>query len=304
METPRMGLRLAEQDPDARALLEHAGRLAGVDPFRLLSRGGPDLGRTEVLQPLLTAVSLAALAALRRAVAPATDPVLVAGHSLGELAAWAATGAVGVEEAVTLAAERGRLMAREAALHPGGMVALTGTRDRVERALEVARGLGAVELAAHNAPLEWTVSGERRALVWLEARCGARRISTSGPWHSSAMANAEAELRSRLEHAGPGVRGGANGRPPARFVSNRTGEETPPEAVPAAIAGQLTRPVLWSGSLATLARAGATDFVCLGPSRVLGALVRRNLGERARAHAIEEPGHIDRLCEELDHAAT
>jgi [acyl-carrier-protein] S-malonyltransferase len=289
MEVPRMGLELARGHGPAGDLLDLASRVTGQDARRLLRRGGGALGRTEVLQPLLTAVSLGALRALS---ARGVRPDLVAGHSLGELAAWAAAGGISHEDAVSLAATRGRLMARQAALHPGGMAALRCGAEQVPAALERGRRRGALDLAAHNAPDEWVFSGDRPALRALAAAWPARPLQVSGPWHGRAMAGAADELRRAAAEL-------AREQGAARLVCNDSGQEADPRQMPELLAGQLVRPVLWAASLATLVAAGVRDFVTLGPGRVLRGLARKNLGLSVRVHSTEDAAGLDHTAKSV-----
>lgn len=287
-ERARMGLALAEHVGDAR-LLDLAGELAGVDLRRALERGGRALERTEVIQPALTAVALVALRALTAA---GIRPDLVAGHSVGEIAAWSAAGGPHAEEAVPLAAARGRWMAREAALHPGGMLAVVDGPAACRVAL--------VHLAAHNAHDEWIVSGAEDALAAVMAAMPARRLDVVGAWHSPAMAGCVAELRNAMRLASRGEeRGEARVASPARFVANQTCEVAAPDTIPDRLAGQLVAPVQWVRTLRTLAEEGLTDVVTVGPGKVLRALVRRNLGDALRIHGTEDPADLARTLAAL-----
>ncbi|HSQ60232.1 MAG TPA: acyltransferase domain-containing protein, partial [Acidobacteriota bacterium] len=141
-----------------RALVDHAATAAGTTPDRLLDVRPGALPPTEHLEPLHTALCLGILEELARRGA---RPDIVAGHSLGEIPACAAAGACAPEDAVALAAERGRLMAREAKRRPGGMLTLRSVpRETVDAALAFASDHGAIAVAAHNAPDQWVVSGE------------------------------------------------------------------------------------------------------------------------------------------------
>ncbi len=276
-----MGLDLARRYEPAADLLRQAGDAAGVDLLRLLARGGRDLQRTDVLQPALTAVSLGAYLWLRT---EGVSPALVAGHSLGEVAAWAATGAIGPADAVDLAATRGRLMAREARRNPGGMLALPDPdTGGVERALSLGRRHGTVDLAAHNAPNEWVLAGDPAALRAVAARTQARLLPVSGAWHGRAMAGALDDLR-RAVDALP------VGEAAASMVCNATGAVEPPAKIPRLLAGQLTAPVQWARTMETLKREGVTDLVTVGPGKVLRGLVRKNLGTSVGVHTAEGEG--------------
>lgn len=291
MEVPRMGVDLARRHLPAMNLLLQTGDALGVNLLRLLERGGTDLLRTEVLQPALCAVSLGALDWLRQA---GVTPALVAGHSLGEVAAWSATGAVCAHDAVGLAATRGRLMAREAERFPGSMLALVGAGpDDLARALRLGRGRGELYLAAHNAPDEWVLTGEVEALLAVGTFLPSRQLHSAGAWHCGAMSGAVDELRREME-ALPAA--GAD----TPMICNATGEPAPPERIPELLAGQLIKPVQWARTMETLGRAGVTDLVTVGPGKVLRGLARKNLGAGIRVHASESPAHLDRTLKGLE----
>lgn len=286
-----MGLELAERSERGLALLERAGRAAGVDARRVLERGGEAFARTEVMQPLLVAVCLITAEALRAA---GHGPDLVAGHSIGELAAWSAAGCVAPEVTIELAALRGRLMAREAARCPGGMLALVGCDEAAAlRALEHGRSHGAAAIAANNAPDEWVLTGDHAALTAIAAAVPSVRLPVAGPWHSRAMEGAVEELRLAMEEV-------KRSPPRARLIVNRTGLFAPREDLyPALLAGQLTHPIAWAQTLATLIEAGVTDIVTVGPGKVLRGLIRKNVGSAARVHTTEGAGDLDRTREAL-----
>lgn len=264
-------------------LLALASEETGTDVRRAIERFLPELFRTEVLQPTLVAVALAADRRVR-AVGPA--PRFVAGHSIGELAAWAASGAIDAEDAVRLAARRGAAMALEARSHPGGMVSLD---EAVARSLDPAAfGLA---LAARNSPFQTVWSGPAAAVARLEAR-GARRLRIAGAWHSPAMDGARGPFEQALRSVHTRVAATA-------LVTCLDGSIA--LGVPELVA-QLTRPVAWSAVMGTLARAGVTDFVAMGCARTLRGLVRDN-GLRARVWPAESLADLDALARHLGVAA-
>lgn len=281
-----MGLGLLPSEA-ARRLLHHAARVLDVDVERLLARGGRTLERTEILQPVMTAVSLGAGEALRAA---GCAPDFVAGHSLGEIAAWATAGALTPVDAISLAAERGRLMAEAATATPGGLVALSGCEEAaVEAALERGRGRGMVALAARNAPDEWVLSGDERAL----SAVSGTRLRVAGPWHSPAMQRAATRLRDYARHL------------PRRaldipLVLGATGQLTSESAdLPELVAESLVRPVQWTAVMATLRARGVRAVVTCGPGKVLASLCRRNLGPEVRTLGTETADHLGRTVTEL-----
>lgn len=249
-------------------LLDHAAAIIDLPVVRWLDQGGRHLEPTETLQPVLTAISLVIADELK---ARGVEPHYVAGHSLGEIAAVAIGGWISYADAVSIAAMRGRLMAREAQRHTGGLLALLEKND-LERALKIGKSAGWVEFGAENAPDEIVLSGNDVALRAIAAACSSRRLAVVGPWHSSAMADAVDELRnalSMLNHHSLRT----------QVVLNRNGQALhTEEQLPTYLAEQLTRPVFWSKTLETMKEAKVTHFVTLGPGAVLRALVRKNLG--------------------------
>lgn len=245
--------------PELRERVALASAATGVDLEPLLRRGGRDLARTEVLQPALVAVCLGIVRTLE------VRPDIVAGHSLGELTAWAASGAISDADAIAAAAVRGQLMAAAAARHPGSMLAL---RDADQATCDRALALGGVWLAAHNAPDEYVVSGSREALARVERELPSARLAVAGAWHSPAMAGAVPAL-SRALHAiarSPGI----------PLVANRDGTIADPDAIPELLAQQLVHPIAWVAAQRTLASV-ANRWIIIGPGAVVRALARRTV---------------------------
>ena len=285
-------LRSVARSGHGRAWCELAARAAGLPLQRILERPSL-LDRTEVLQPMLTAVTLVAGEAVMKA---GVVPAVIAGHSLGELAAWSLAGGVRAEDAIELAALRGRLMAREADQFPGGMVAVTTSEQEVfEAVLAAGRRAGTLCFAARNAPDEAVLSGDEAAVraALASAPSIATRLPTTGAWHSPAMAGALGEWHAAVSaaagvavSAAAAVSAGVAGRP--LFVANRTGEiVTAPDEIPALLAEQLVRPVEWARSLATV-RSRAGLIVTLGPGAVLRALWRRNIAGETPLFATDD----------------
>ena len=272
-----------------RRLVDHAARVAGAPVEHCFARGGRALAKTDILQPILTAVMLGIHEELE---ARGCRPDIVAGHSLGELAAVAVAGCIDPVGAVELAALRGRLMAREAVKHPGAMIALDVSSGReIREALAFARAYGIAAVAAENAPGHWVISGEGGAIRALSRRLSVRPLPVSGPWHSAAMADAVKEFRQAARLAVT-----AEMRMP--LVCNRTGGMVESaEAIPDLLAEQLTHPIAWTATLATIRRAGVREFVIPGPGKVMRSLVRRNLGEEVAVRLVGVPEHLEPMPE-------
>lgn len=288
-ELPRIGAVLAGQGGRVADLVRMGGEAAGIDLPELLERGSPRLYRTEVLQPAMVAVGLAVA---HRLAERGVRPGFVAGHSLGELTAWGASGAVDPEPIIAAAGLRGRLMARLAYAHPGGMLALECDEATCEEALRMGDE-GHLALAARNAPRSWTLSGGKAALATVSARLPSKAVPVQGPWHSPFMAPAVEPLRAAL-------RAIPRRSPMARFLGNGTGGEVAdPASIPDLIAAQLVRPVLWMRTLETLSRLGARRFIAIGAGRFLRSLAGHTLGRDFPILTTETPSELERACEEM-----
>ncbi len=251
--------------PDAPARLARWSELTGLDLVALGTTEPDEVVRaTEVTQPLLTAAALLS----GRALLAGGSPDLVCGHSVGELSAAAFAGVLSDDEAVVLAAGRGRLMAEAARTQPTGMLALLGG----ELDEDDYRSAG-LELATVNVAGQVVLGGPTEALdAWAPPKgVRARRLEVAGAFHTSAMASAVegfAALVATLEpdDATCDVIANADG------AVLRDGREVLDRLV-----GQLTRPVRFDLCLAAAAAAAATEAVELAPAGVLKALMKRAL---------------------------
>ncbi len=271
-----------------RRLLGEASRHTGLPVEKVISPGS--LSRTSRFQPALTALTLGIWRELGERGVRAQ---LAAGHSLGEIAAFAAAGGLGDTDAVALSAFRGRLMEREADRHPGGMVAVRAeSLTTVEEALHLASGSGVVALAGNNMRGHWAISGERLALARISAVIDATPLEVAGPWHSPLMAGAVDEYRAALlQYSQPAL--------VLPLISNREGRAVvvASEAVEL-LAGQLTHPVDWAACMDTLGENEVSDLVICGPSKALARFVAAGLPNR-RIHCVEWPEHIEPVVDTL-----
>lgn len=250
-------------------LIERALRASNCTAGSLFSDGGRMLQLSDVIQPLHIAL---ALTQALRAWEEGFAADFFAGHSLGEVAAWAFAGAMSPEDAVEIAAVRGRSMGAAARIYEGDMLALTDIdADGVQQMLTIGQTHGPLSVGAYNAPREVVLTGTLPALQAVAPLCQSRRLNVGGPWHSPLMEAAKPELATALgkvcikQHIRPVV-SGLNGA-----CINDT-----KEIVPQFLA-QLTEPLNWTTALATLDALGVERFVIAGPGRTLRYLVRRNL---------------------------
>jgi [acyl-carrier-protein] S-malonyltransferase len=273
-----MGQDLVEAFPQARQLFHEADAILGF-PLSKLCFEGPveDLNDTLNTQPAIFVASLAVMRVLE-AQRKLPHVTMVAGHSLGELTALVAAGAMSFPDGLRLVRERGRLMKLAGERNPGGMAAVLKMEDTdVEKACrEAAEETGkAVQVANYNSPGQVVISGDEQALaraMQLLRERGGRRIiplAVSIAAHSPLMASVVEEFRSAVESTPlrePDVPVVANiSARPLRGVDEIRDE----------LAGQLTWPVRWTASVQWMLEQGASLFVEVGPKDVLSKLVQR-----------------------------
>ncbi len=265
-QTPEMRETVSEVRPD---LLELSEQVVGQDPFARAEEG------TRFAQPAIFCASLAGWEALGR-----PDGDMMAGHSLGELAALVAAGCLSERDGLELVALRGKLMQESGErAGDGGMLALLGS-GAADHATELADSHG-LAVANDNSPQQVVLSGDRSAFEGASAAAkelGLRpmELPVTGAFHSPMMAEAVPEFEAalaRVEFSSARV----------RVLSAVTA--APFEDVRAQLAQALTMPVRWRETLLAMRERGGERFVEVGPGRVLTGLVKRTLKDVELAHA-------------------
>ena len=276
----------------ARHLFALTDRITGLPITRLCAEGPLDrLTQTDVAQPAVVATSLAALALLRECVGIEADAV--AGHSVGEFAAYVAAGVLTAEDALKLVNARAQAMASACKTVDGGMAAVIGLDEAALRAACAAASDNgsSVEVANVNSPGQLVISGARDAIERVAAHAraaGARRIlplNVGGPFHSVYMRPAAATLASAIAETRFN---------PARIpvVLNVSAEVTQdPRALRHELEVQVYSPVRWTETLRRLAGLGCARFLEVGPGQVLAGLVRRTLPD-VRVASFGAPGDL------------
>ena len=272
---PGQGVSVARsQDRVARvlpSLLDRAGELIGEDCFELAGES------TRFAQPAIFLSSLAGFLELEEA----AEAVAFAGHSLGELSALAAAGALAWDDALELVVLRGRLMDESGrSSGDGSMLALL--KSTPEMAAEVADAAG-VWVANDNAPGQTVLAGPREGLrraaeIARERGVRSLALDVTGAFHSPWMAAAQEPFRAALERTNVA-------EPSVTVFSGLTSQ--PFVDVRDELARALTSPVRWRETMVALADHGAHTFVDVGPDQVLARLAVRNV-ESAQAIALEE----------------
>lgn len=267
---PGMGRDLYESSPDAREVFDKAGEVLGFDIVRIMFEGSESqLRETSVTQPAVFIHSVAAARA-----AAGTIPDMVAGHSLGEFSALVVADVLNFEDALRLVAVRAEAMNEACKANPGKMAAILMLDDeKVKKVCEQTEGI--VVPANYNCPGQLVISGQPdavdRACAAAKA-AGAKRalpLPVGGAFHSPLMEPARSRLATAIEctrfnKAVCPVFQNADGLP-----------HTEPSEIKANLIAQLTSPVLWSRSVVNMSKAGAEDFVELGPGTVLTNLIKR-----------------------------
>ncbi len=296
-----MGRELAESSAAARAVFDEADRTLGFPLSEMCWEGPEDaLDLTANTQPALVAVSIAALRAIEEE-SPSLEPVAVAGHSLGEYSALVAAGILDFSDALRLVRRRGELMQEAVPIGAGAMAAILGLPGgEVERLVEAAAQDQVCEVANYNSPEQTVIAGDVEAVeraVAMAGDFGARKavpLPVSAPFHCSLMAPARKAMQPLLEEV-------EFREPRLPVVSNvdarphRSGS-----GARDALVRQIDSPVRWVESVEALSRvlgpdaAGASNFVEVGPGRVLSGLLRQILGT-GRPLAVSSPDGVLKL---------
>lgn len=291
-----MGRHLFDQFPEAREMLTRADDALEMSLSTIILKGPEDqLTLTTNTQPAVLTVALAGYAVLA---ARGFTPDAVAGHSLGELGALVAAGALRFEDAVRLCRLRGALMQR--AVDPGvGAMAAIGGLGPAEVTPVVERVAGVCAIAADNAPGLMVISGARDAVAEASGQLEALRarvtpLPVSAPFHSPFLAPAAEGLRAALAD----VEIGALQIP---YVDNVSATWTPTierEALIERLVAQVTAPVRWRESLQVLRARGIERFWHMGPGRSNLSHVKK-LHRKTPVASVDTPADLARILDEL-----
>ncbi len=272
-----MGADFAREYDIARDTFAQADEILGFPLSRICWHDAEALDQTANTQPALYVTSLAIWRVLRDLL-PTAQPAWMAGHSLGELSALTAAGALDFAAGLRLVRARGSLMQRAGESQPGAMAAVLGleiaeVRDLCSAAAQESGGT--VVLANDNCPGQAVVSGDVPAveqLIDAARAAGARRalrLAVSVAAHSPLMSTAQADFydavqATEFKTSAIPIIGNVNAEP------LKTTEQ-----IRAELNRQLTQPVQWTDSMRALLEAGAHTFVEIGSGKVLTGLLRR-----------------------------
>ncbi len=266
-----MGKDLYDNNAEARELFERANEILGFRITDLMFAGtDEDLRQTKVTQPAIFLHSVI----LAKSLGADFRPDMVAGHSLGEFSALVAAGALDFEDGLRLVAARAGAMQKACELTDSTMAAVLALPD--EKVEEICAGIdGVVVCANYNCPGQLVISGETAAV---NAACealkaaGAKRaliLKVGGAFHSPCMEPARAELARAIEATDIH-------RPVCPVFQNVDAlPHSDPAEIKANLVAQLTAPVRWTQTVRNMIADGATEFVELGPGKVLQGLVAK-----------------------------
>ena len=264
-----MGKDLYDNNQMAHDLFEKANEILGFRITDLMFEGtDEDLRQTKVTQPAIFLHSVI----LAKTLGDEFKPEMTAGHSLGEFSALVAASALDFEDGLRLVSARAQAMQKACELKPSTMAAVLALPD--EKVEEICAGIdGVVVCANYNCPGQLVISGEEPAI---DAACeqllaaGAKRalkLKVGGAFHSPCMEPARAELAEAIENT-------KFSTPVCPVYQNVDAKpHTNPEEIKANLVAQLTAPVRWTQSVQNMIADGATEFVELGPGKVLQGLV-------------------------------
>ncbi|MFA5839749.1 MAG: ACP S-malonyltransferase [Candidatus Margulisiibacteriota bacterium] len=260
-----MGKGLAEK------LLEQANQILGFDLKKLCFEGPEEeLKKTEVTQPAILTVSVAAF---ERLTASGLQPSVVAGHSLGEYSALIAAGVVRFEDAVKVVHLRGKFMQEAVPVGEGAMAALLGG-DR-ETIKKICQEVGGVWPANFNSPGQVVISGKKESVALAGEKlkaAGVKKViplAVSAPFHCPLMQPAADKLKIELDK----ITFNAAKIP---VVANVTADYvTDGMQIKELLVKQVTGSVLWEDSIQKMVVDGISNFVEVGPGKVLSGLINK-----------------------------
>jgi len=289
-----MGKDLFDRHASVKRLFDEASEAVGKNLSKLCFEGPEaELARTDNVQPAITLVNLACLQVLRE---QDVVPSAAAGHSLGEYAALCAAGVFTFADTMRLVQVRGAAMREAAERHPGGMTAVFGLdRPALAEICEEAARAGSVEVANHNSPAQVVLTGTREGLqkaVELAKKRGAKLcvpLKVSGPWHSRFMAEAKERLRQALAECTVAV-------PSFPVISNVTADAhaDAPDGIRQTLVAQLVSPVRWAESMQRLLRDGHALYVEVGPGKALAGLMR-DISREAKVFSAMQADDLPKL---------
>lgn len=252
-------------------LFTKAEEILEFDISKIMFEGSKEeLTQTKVTQPAIFIHSMAILKILGESF----KPDLVAGHSLGEFSALVGSGVLNYEDGLKLVSIRAKAMQKSCEKTNGTMAAILALDDNIiEQTCKEIEGV--VVAANYNCPGQVVISGELNAVKLAcekLSNAGARRallLPVGGAFHSELMIDAKKELSLAIEKA-------SFNEPICPIYQNVNAKaETSVEKIKENLISQLTSPVKWNQSIDHMIKNGTTQFIEIGPGKVLQGLVKK-----------------------------
>jgi len=262
---------LSQNYPILNELFKSAEEILGFDISKVMFDGSKDeLMQTKVTQPAIFIHSMAIL----KVMGESFKPDQVAGHSLGEFSALVAAKVLSFEEGLNLVSIRAKAMQKACENSNGTMAAILALENEIIE--KVCKNVEGVVLAAnYNCPGQVVISGELQSVTRaceILTEKGARRaliLPVSGAFHSSLMSEARVELSKAIDET-------SFNKPICPIYQNVNGiGETSVEKIKENLILQLTSPVKWTQSINQMINDGATEFIEIGPGKVLQGLIKK-----------------------------
>ncbi|MBZ2024396.1 ACP S-malonyltransferase [Streptococcus sanguinis] len=288
-----MGRELYDQYELVRLTFDEASQVLGYDVRALIDQDEEKLNQTRYTQPAILTTSVAIYRLLAD---KGIEPDMVAGLSLGEYSALVAAGALDFKTAVGLVAKRGSFMEEAAPAGSGKMVAVLNAEvSLIEEVCQEASAIGVVSPANYNTPSQIVIGGEVAAVdkaVGLLKDAGVKRLiplNVSGPFHTALLKPASERLAEVLET----VEFSDFVRP---LVGNTEATVMEKERVKELLTRQVMEPVRFYDSIATMQKAGVTEFIEIGPGKVLSGFIKK-IDKSADVRQVEDVESLNALLE-------
>jgi len=266
-----MGLDLCNQSDIAKELFDSANSILGFKITETMFNGSAeDLKQTKVTQPAIFLHSVI----LAKILGDNFKPEMVAGHSLGEFSALVSTGVISFEDGLKLVSKRATAMQKACDIQKSTMAAVLGLEDSiVEKVCDSVDGV--VVAANYNCPGQLVISGEINAINEACKKLkenGARRalvLPVGGAFHSPLMSPAKEELEKAIKNT-------IFHKPSCPIYQNVTANAVMDEnEIKNNLISQLTSPVRWTHTIQQMVEDGASEFIEVGPGKVLQGLVKK-----------------------------
>ncbi|RSI14741.1 ACP S-malonyltransferase [Streptococcus sanguinis] len=288
-----MGRELYDQYELVRSTFDEASQVLGYDVRALIDQDEEKLNQTRYTQPAILTTSVAIYRLLAD---KGIEPDMVAGLSLGEYSALVAAGALDFKTAVALVAKRGSFMEEAAPAGSGKMVAVLNAEvSLIEAVCQEASAIGVVSPANYNTPSQIVIGGEVAAVdkaVELLKDAGVKRLiplNVSGPFHTALLKPASERLAEVLET----VKFSGFVLP---LVGNTEATVMEKERVRELLTRQVMEPVRFYDSIAKMQEAGVTEFIEIGPGKVLSGFIKK-IDKSADVRQVEDVESLNALLE-------